>query len=79
MKFSLADDYTKKEMGFQTVNVDKCIECGKCERVCPYDAIERDGKPTFDHDKCLGCWACYNHCPKKAIETETFKGKLFKI
>lgn len=77
MNITLPDDYTKKEMGLQVVNEDKCIECGKCESVCPYDAIERNGKPTFDHDKCLGCWACYNHCPKKAIETEAFKGELF--
>lgn len=77
LPINLSDDYTKKEMGMQTVNEEKCISCGKCSRVCPYKAVGMDKYPTFDHKKCLGCWACYNHCPKKAIETKDFKGDIF--
>lgn len=66
----------KEDFGIQQVNGELCIECGTCERGCPYEAIQLDPKPVFDHSKCYGCWYCYNHCPRKAIFTETFKGEF---
>lgn len=66
---------SKEAMGEQEVDVKKCIECGVCQRGCPYDAIKLDPKPIFDHEKCFGCWFCYNHCPKQAIYTKKCKGK----
>jgi len=66
---------SKKEFGVQFVDESLCIECGTCERVCPYEAIVLDPKPIFDHSKCFGCWACYNHCPKKAVYTKKYKGR----
>ena len=56
------------------VNTEKCIGCGKCEKVCPVDDIRMssDGdKPTpvWQHNgECLTCFSCYHHCPVKAIE-----------
>lgn len=47
---------------------DKCIGCGKCERVCPLGNIQlRDKKPVWG-DNCTHCMACINYCPTKAIE-----------
>jgi len=66
---------SKKDFGKQKVNKELCIECGICEKVCPYDAIEMSPKPEFDHDKCYGCWRCYNHCPEKAIHNKKFSGE----
>jgi ferredoxin/flavodoxin len=66
---------SKKIFGMQDVNENLCAECGLCQEVCPYDAIDMLPKPEFDHDKCFGCWACYNHCPEKAIYTKKFKGE----
>lgn len=66
---------TKEEMGKQEVDEEKCIECGVCQKGCPYGAIKLDPKPIFDHEKCFGCWFCYNHCPKQAIYTKKCKGK----
>jgi NAD-dependent dihydropyrimidine dehydrogenase PreA subunit len=45
---------------------DKCIECRKCERLCPVGAIDISTK-SFDTKKCIGCAACLNTCPKNAI------------
>jgi ferredoxin/flavodoxin len=65
---------SKKDFGIQNVKNDICTECGKCKKVCPYDAIKLSPKPVFDHEKCFGCWACYNHCPSQAIFTPKFNG-----
>lgn len=47
----------------------KCVSCGKCERICPVDAIKmQNGKPKWVKDKCEHCMACINRCPKKAIQ-----------
>ena len=63
----------KKGFGMQDVNEALCTECGICQKLCPYEAVEMAPKPVFDHAKCCGCWACYNHCPEQAIYTEKFK------
>ena len=45
----------------------KCIKCGTCEKVCPYFAIEMDGKPKFNSEKCFRCGLCVSKCPTKAL------------
>jgi len=52
------------------VDNNKCINCGICEQVCPYDAIHLRGpdqKPIIDPDKCTTCGACVSNCPQEAI------------
>lgn len=46
------------------VNQDLCIKCGKCNRVCKFDAID---KGLVNRLKCEGCGACEIVCPSKAI------------
>ena len=67
-------DKARRDMGEKHVIEAVCIECGTCEKGCPYHAIVLDPKPVFDMEKCYGCWYCYNHCPKQAIYTDKFKG-----
>jgi MinD superfamily P-loop ATPase len=43
----------------------KCIECGKCEEVCRFNAVE---DLRIDPIRCEGCGACVFMCPAKAIE-----------
>ncbi|NHJ49510.1 MAG: 4Fe-4S dicluster domain-containing protein [Asgard group archaeon] len=64
---------SRRDMGDKFVDEELCTECGKCEKGCPYNAIELNPKPQFDMTKCYGCWYCYNHCPEKAIYTKKFR------
>lgn len=51
---------------------DRCISCGKCERLCPMNMIElRDGKPVWNADHCAHCMSCIQNCPPEAIEFKT--------
>ena len=48
---------------------DKCVGCGKCEKLCPLNVVEmRDGKPTWSRETCTHCMACIQNCPCRAIE-----------
>ncbi|TFG23222.1 MAG: CoB--CoM heterodisulfide reductase iron-sulfur subunit A family protein [Promethearchaeota archaeon] len=62
------------------VNPDKCIGCGKCEDVCPYNAIELIDetkefedisivikKSSINSALCKGCGTCAATCPVGAI------------
>lgn len=47
---------------------DKCIACGKCEGVCPVEAISKDDKKyTIDAETCVSCGQCVDECPSEAI------------
>jgi MinD superfamily P-loop ATPase len=49
------------------IDPDTCVECGKCEENCRFDAIE---KQVVDPILCEGCGVCAYICPVAAIELE---------
>ncbi len=51
----------------------KCIGCGKCVRVCPFDAIDMVNKKAIIGEKCTACGQCIEACPVEAIEKEEQK------
>ena len=68
-----------KEM--QTVDPEKCIDCGLCGKLCPKSAIvDINGvqltkipksewkKPNIDKDLCAGCSLCVENCPANVLE-----------
>lgn len=57
---------------FPKLNKEKCVKCGKCDKVCRENAIfwVEDDYPNFLFDLCTGCGACWYACPSDAINTE---------
>ena len=55
--------------GAPYVIIDGCVECGICERVCPYDAIfmSDDFEFVVDGERCPGCHRCLKPCPVDTI------------
>ena len=51
------------------INPELCTACGKCEKLCRFDAISRDGE-TYQVDPvaCEGCGVCAWFCDADAIE-----------
>ncbi|MBT3275267.1 MAG: 4Fe-4S binding protein, partial [Spirochaetales bacterium] len=46
----------------------KCVGCTKCQKVCPYNAIDMvDKLAIINDDKCTLCGACVDPCPFDAI------------
>ncbi len=59
------------------VDQDKCIGCGICESLCPFNAIvlEKVGKRKKAKTitaSCKGCGVCASHCPTIAISMGGF-------
>ncbi len=48
---------------------EKCVSCGKCERVCVFGSLSmKDGRPQWVKKDCTHCMACISVCPVNAIE-----------
>ena len=55
------------------VNKNKCIECGRCIKICPQANISiKDGKFKFGK-QCVLCMGCSFNCPVDAIKVGVFK------
>jgi len=60
------------------IHSEKCIACGLCARVCPYNAITVDKKKReaeVIEAACAGCGTCGAECPSEAIEMRHFTDK----
>ena len=59
---------------------EKCIQCGKCAKNCPENAIVfvQGKNPFFIPDQCIGCRACQIVCPTGAItQAKQTIGEIF--
>lgn len=63
------EELAKLDPKFAHVDKDKCTNCGICEKLCFYRAIEeKEGARFADRALCDGCGVCQQMCPAKAIE-----------
>ena len=54
----------------------KCIKCGKCAKVCPFEAITVENNVAYiDFNKCKLCTKCVAECPTGAIHKVNFPEK----
>ena len=71
-------DYVFK---FKIVRGENCINCGKCSKVCIYEAHKRskdDPRKMADPNTvvCRNCFRCIQECPRGALEKSLDKGFL---
>jgi len=70
--------------GEHTFDMEKCISCGLCAKICPNKAIElieapedlrniyKKTYPSIDLGKCCFCGLCEDICSKDAIKLTKF-------
>lgn len=57
------------------ININKCIGCGKCVKLCPMKNLYlNDNKKANTNNNCTLCYRCVNECPVKAM---TLLGKKY--
>lgn len=49
------------------IDKEKCIGCGKCEKLCPMNNITIVEGKAVSGDRCTMCYRCINKCPNEAI------------
>jgi len=71
-----ADNLVIKKDSMKAVyDTEKCVGCGKCVFICPYDAIvwKDVSTPEIKTEDCMGCGACALVCPHQAIELRGYE------
>lgn len=61
------DNKTKNYSNKLRTDEDKCIGCGKCEKLCPMNNIKIVDKKVVQNNRCTMCYRCINNCPKQAM------------
>jgi ferredoxin len=67
------------------LDVDKCVLCGLCVDVCPFDLISMVPAADFDagavgtallldEEMCIRCGLCIERCPTDALSMSTWVG-----
>jgi ferredoxin len=61
-----------------SVDLERCVRCGKCEKVCPTGAIMVD-EDIFrvDSSRCNGCGQCIERCRHEALSLRNNGGEPF--
>ena len=50
------------------IDVNKCIGCGKCVKLCPMKNLNlNENKKACSNHNCTLCYRCVNECPVQAI------------
>lgn len=58
----------------------KCTLCGRCQEICPFEAIRVAGDGLlYDRKRCMGCALCVEHCPDQALSLYRDPEKLLPL
>ena len=49
------------------IDKEKCVGCGKCEKLCPMKNIAIVEQKAVSGNCCTMCYRCINKCPRQAI------------
>ena len=68
--------------GMIKLDLDKCVQCGLCARICPANAIKmyrRENKrnPGINYQRCIFCGFCVDICPVGALELTSVHDSAF--
>lgn len=57
------------------VNINECVACGCCAKVCPKKAITvpRGIYAEVNDELCVGCGLCAKECPASVISLEVLE------
>lgn len=55
-----------KSSAMSLVVEDACVDCKRCARECPVEAIALENVKMLDAEKCFSCMHCVSICPKNA-------------
>lgn len=58
------------------INSEICIRCGKCKKICQFNAVLRYNEKVIINENCYGCGVCRMHCPVEAIRLLPKKSSL---
>lgn len=58
------------------IDKEKCVQCGKCQEICPQHAINYC---KVKAKNCIGCGRCYKVCHKNAISFYSEEKKLDEV
>ena len=72
-----AKDKLENDPMISSVDIKRCVGCGKCVQVCPFGAIKEvdfRGEPKAEviETVCQGCGLCTATCPQGAIQLSHF-------
>lgn len=69
----LAKVATKTEKKITISDPEKCIKCGKCSKVCPFQLtpyLEFNENNQFDNIECIKCSTCVVNCPLNLLSLQ---------